>query len=76
MPYPRAGQIIDRWTKRLEKRQEQIENRIKAICAAFGLRVECGGDPRGYTVKVFFPSNKYNTLGGPESGWGIPQFEK
>lgn len=76
IPYPRAGQIIDRWQKRLEKRQEQIEKRITAICAKFGLKVECGGDPRGYTIKMFFPGEPYNTMGGRESGWGIPQFEK
>jgi hypothetical protein len=32
-----------------------------------------GGDPRGYTVKVHLPNHAYNTWGGAESGYGVPQ---
>ena len=34
-------------------------------------RIEFGGDPRGYTVKVHLINERYNTWGGKESGWGI-----
>lgn len=73
IPYPQAGEIIEAFEKRIEKRQEQIEKRIKAICEKIGCRVETGGDPRGYTIKVFLPNGAYNTWGGAESGWGVPQ---
>lgn len=55
------------------ERQERLEKRIKAICEKIGCRVETDGDPRGYTVKVFLPTGEYNTWGGAESGWGVPQ---
>jgi len=36
-------------------------------------KVVFGGDPRGYTVKVILRNGKYNTWGGAEDGWGVPQ---
>lgn len=30
------------------------------------------GDPRGYTVKLLFPTGQYNTWGGAEEGYGVP----
>ena len=38
-----------------------------------GLKIETGGDPRGYTVKLHLPNGAYNTWGGKESGYGVPQ---
>jgi len=32
-------------------------------------------DPRGFTFKVFFESEIYNTWGGKESGFGLPTKE-
>ena len=58
----------------LEKRQAQVEARIVAILKPFpGIVADFGGDPRGYTVKLQLPSGAYNTWGGQESGYGIPQ---
>lgn len=73
MPYPAAGDAINVWQGNLERRQERCEKRITEICAGFNLPVTLGGDPRGYTVKVKLPSGAYNTWGGSESGYGIPQ---
>ena len=73
IPYPQAGEIIAKFEVRIEKRQQQIEKRIQVICDKIGCRVDLNGDPRGYTVKVILPSGKYNTWGGKESGWGVPQ---
>ena len=67
------NRLQDAWDKRIEKSEAQAEKRITAICADLGLRPDFGGDPRGYTVKVHLPNHAYNTWGGRESGWGIPQ---
>jgi hypothetical protein len=29
-------------------------------------------DPRGYCLRVFFPSGVYNSWGGKEDGYGVP----
>lgn len=64
---------IDAWEAQREKREAACEKRIKEICAEFNLPVTLGGDPRGYTVKVKLPSGAYNTWGGSEEGYGVPQ---
>lgn len=38
-----------------------------------GVVPDFGGDPRGYTVKLLLPDGSYNTWGGFECGWGVPQ---
>lgn len=73
LPIEQVNKCQARWDAWIEKREAQIERRIKQLCDEIGLPVDFGGDPRGYTVKVFFPSGKYNTWGGAESGYGIPQ---
>ena len=73
IPYPRAGELINEWQNRLEVRQERTSKRITELCAAFGVKVKLGGDPRGCTVHIHLPSGHYNTMGGRESGFGVPQ---
>jgi len=75
IPYPAAGEIYAAHAARCEKREARIERQIAAIAAETEFRIECGGDPRGYTVKLFFPDASYNTWGGRESGYGVPQKE-
>lgn len=72
IPYPRAGELINEWQTGLEVRQARTDKRIKELCAAFGIKVELGGDPRGYTCKLHLPSKRGNTWGGSESGYGVP----
>lgn len=67
------GKLQEKWDARIEREEKRIEKRIGEICAPFGIRPDFGGDPRGYTVKLFLPSGKYNTWGGKESGYGVPQ---
>lgn len=44
------------------------------MAESLGVTLELGGDPRGYTVKLMTPkSGRYNTWGGAECGWGVPQ---
>jgi len=61
------------WEAAREKKELAVEKRISDICASFKLPVIFGGDPRGFTVKVKFPSGIYNTWGGREDGYGVPQ---
>jgi len=63
---------------KLARADERIEKRIKALCSAEPIAcavdaVILGGDPRGYTVKVRLKNGRYNTWGGAEDGWGVPQ---
>lgn len=37
-----------------------------------GVRPKFNGDPRGYVVKLILPTGLYNTWGGAEDGWGVP----
>ena len=69
----RNGEAAEAWEAAREKKELAVEKRITDICAGFKLPVIFGGDPRGYTVKVKFPSGRYNTFGGAEEGWGVPQ---
>jgi hypothetical protein len=73
IPYPEAGKIYAEHEARIEKRQQQIERRISAICSPLGIVPDFQGDPRGYTVKLHLPTGAYNTMGGQESGYGVPQ---
>lgn len=56
---------IDRWQAAFEKREAQLEARIKAIVAELGpgFGVVLSGDPRGVTVKVVVPSGKTDDWG-------------
>lgn len=71
--YQANAQRMDDWQAGLEKRQERVEKRISEICAGLDLPVHFGGDPRGYTVKLKLLGGAYNTWGGSEEGYGVPQ---
>ena len=73
IPYPEAGKIYEKHQADCEKKTERLEATIKKLCEVSGLSVQTGGDPRGYTVRVVFPDGSYNTWGGKEHGYGIPQ---
>lgn len=50
-------------------KEREIDNLVYSLCP--NARVNFDGDPRGYTVKINFPGEQCNTMGGVESGWGI-----
>ena len=60
--YNRRQARHEAWT---EKREAQLEKRIRAIVAGLGagFGVVMGGDPRGCTVKVTVPSGRTNDWG-------------
>lgn len=56
---------------RIDVQAARIEERVRALAAKNGATVNLSGDPRGYVVKLHLPSGRYNTWGGPESGYGV-----
>lgn len=73
IPYPRAGEIYREHEERCAKREARIESRLQKLAEANNLKIRLGGDPRGFTVSIFMPDNSYNSWGGAESGYGVPQ---
>lgn len=70
MPYPQAGVEIEKWEAGLAVRQERVEKRLREIAGEFRLPLQLGGDPRGCTVCVLWPSDGPLT---PQSRWyGVP----
>lgn len=56
-----------------ERAEKLLEKQIVRRCTELGISsVRFGGDPRGFTVKLFLPSGRYNSWGGKECGWGVP----
>lgn len=56
-----------------EKRSEAVDKEILELGKKIGVKFEIQGDPRGFTVKLKTPKSKrYNTWGGVEVGWGVP----
>ena len=55
-----------------EKREQQLEKRIRAIVAELGqgFGVVFSGDPRGNTVKIVLPSGRTNDVG--REGYCVP----
>ncbi len=62
----------------VEKKRGSIRDRVAIELAKLGLLgkrgcgYSVGGDPRGYTLKLQLPTKRYNTWGGKEEGWGVP----
>jgi hypothetical protein len=50
----------------------RTQERAAKLAASCGFSVITSGDPRGYVLRVIFPSGAYNTWGGKESGYGVP----
>lgn len=73
LPAERINALQAKWDAYIEKREARVEARMRAILAPFGIVPTFGGDPRGYTVKLKLPSGAYNTWGGSEEGFGVPQ---
>lgn len=71
-----SEEMSERETARVKKRERALEAIVLRHCEAIGVTsITFDGDPRGYVVKLHFgPDPKRqpgNTMGGPETGWGI-----
>jgi len=62
----------DEYDKRHTKTSQKVFSVLSALAESVPAKFEVGGDPRGYCLKVFMPSGRYNTFGGKESGYGVP----
>ena len=71
MDVKRAGEIEDRFQRRLEKREAQLEKHISKLALQLpGVKsVQFGGDPRGSTIKLIMHDGRYGGDWGQE---GIP----
>ena len=65
------GPREERADANLERRMGEIIREPDLAPAIVGIKFS--SDPRGFTVKVFLRSGDYNTWGGKEDGWGVPQ---
>ncbi len=59
------------WGEKDEQEGERIRAKIRRLVPS-DIPIRFTGDPRGYCVRIFFPSGEYNTWGGRESGYGVP----
>jgi hypothetical protein len=61
-------------TQRQQTRRANVDKRAVEIGRELGLTILTNGDPRGYALKVLLPlTRRYNTFGGYEEGWGVPE---
>lgn len=72
----KTGRTVASWTDaddaRKERAQHAIATEAKAIAARYNIeKVSVGGDPRGFVLHLYLKSERYNSWGGKESGWGI-----
>jgi hypothetical protein len=56
--------------QKLDVRIRRVREKLFRLVDAFGIKVVCGGDPRGATVKLIFPSGRSNCFAG--EGWSVP----
>lgn len=58
-------------------RREELDDRDYAaaqeIADHYGAKVQRMRDVRGFALKLIFKSGRYNSTGGAESGWGVPE---
>lgn len=65
MDAKRAGRLQERFERELEKKEAQLERRIKELAVQLpGVKsVHFGGDPRGATVKLVMKNGRYDDWG-------------
>jgi dsDNA-specific endonuclease/ATPase MutS2 len=62
-------EMSDKTVQSLEKREKNIEDKVKEISDKLGFSVSFNGDPRGGTIRFILPSGKSNNWDGQT--WGI-----
>jgi hypothetical protein len=66
---------VPNYQARHDRKRDSIVKHAAPVAAIYGLSVQCGGDPRGYCLKLFAmpgkPPVRGNTWGGDEDGYGV-----
>lgn len=62
-------ELTRREIKEAETREQ--EGLVNIASRYRGILFSTSGDPRGYVLHIHFPDGRYNTMGGPEDGYGV-----
>jgi len=65
-----SGDWDEKAALRDERKETDIENKVRLLCEQFDCKVIFGGDPRGNTVKIVPPDGYTNDWG--REGIGVP----
>lgn len=57
------------------ERNTKSEQEAIAIAKEIGVPMSLMSDPRGYSLKFHLPTDRWNSMGGREEGWGISGYE-
>jgi len=49
---------------RIQKRESNIEEKVKLIASVLNFKVSFNGDPRGYAIRFELPDKSYNNFDG------------
>lgn len=52
-------------------RMKNSEQKAEKISKEMGFKLQHMSDARGYALKFILPTERYNSMGGKECGWGI-----
>ena len=64
-----SEEMSDSTVANVEKREKNIEQKVKDIADKLGFEVTFNGDPRGGNIRFKLPSGRSNNWGGED--WGI-----
>lgn len=81
MAFRRIARALERYAVAehngtLSDRQATARDRAihaaRSLAKMIGANAIIGGDPRGYALKLQLPTDRSNTWGGSDDGWGVP----
>mgnify|MGYP000617890942 CR=1 FL=1 len=67
------GHASDEAAERDEKRDDKDYELAQAIADRYNAKVQRMSDVRGFALKLILETGRYNSWGGAESGWGVPE---
>lgn len=67
------GHSSDAAAERDDKRNEADYAEAQVIADRYNAKVQRMSDVRGFALKLVFEGGQYNSWGGAESGWGVPE---
>jgi len=61
----RCNDIIPEYDQsRIDKKESNIENKVRLIASVLNFKVSFNGDPRGYAIRFELPDKSYNNFDG------------